>query len=221
MEIYDKIKNDKEIIEIYQKIKEQEEKNKGMAYHDYQHVMNVTNTVEEILKKLNQKEELIEEAKIAALLHDTGCISGKEGHPVRSYEYAKDYFKRKGIGLKNEELVLEAILNHSNKFETDNIITLVLILADKMDIKKNRITKEGCKVIGNRQYQYIQDIMVDIRNHCLEINFVCDEKIDLDELEAYYFTIKVFKAIQSFSNKMNLEPKVLINGEKWNSFYTK
>lgn len=218
---FEKIKNDEEIIEIYQRIKELEEKNKGLAYHDYHHVMNVTNAVEQILKKLNYEEEFIEEAKIAAIMHDTGCTLGKENHPLRSYEYAKDYFKRKEIKLKYEELVLEAILNHSNKFETDNKMTLALILADKIDIKRNRITEEGCKVEGNRQYQYIQDITIEIRNHCLEINFVCDEKIDLDELEAYYFTIKVFKAIQSFSNKMNLEPKVLINGAKWNSFYTK
>lgn len=221
MNNYDKIKEDKEIVEIYQKIKKQEEENGGCAYHDYNHIMNVVNTVERILKRLNQKEELIEEAKIAAILHDIGCISGKEGHPLRSYEYAKEYFKTKNIILENEELVLDAILNHSNKFETDNMIALVLILADKIDIKSNRITEEGRKVIGNRQYQYIQEINIEIIDHDLEVYFICDNHIDLEELEEYYFTLKVFKAIQSFSKKMNLEPKVFINGTKWSAFYAK
>lgn len=218
---YNKIKSDKEIVEIYQKIRKQEEENKGWAYHDYNHVMNVVNTVEQILKKLNQNEELIEEAKIAAIMHDIGCISGKEGHPLRSYEYAKEYFKTKKIILQNEELVLDAILNHSNKFETDNIIALVLILADKIDIKSNRITEEGKKIIGNRQYQYIQDINIEIIDNDLKVQFICDSNIDLEELEEYYFTLKVFKAIQSFSNKMNLEPKVFINGTRWRAFYAK
>ena len=32
---------------------------------------------------------MMNEAKIAALLHDTGCIKGKENHAIRSYGFAK------------------------------------------------------------------------------------------------------------------------------------
>ena len=175
--------------------------------------------VRELLESLNFDEEFIDEAQVAAILHDTGCIKGKEGHPERSYEYAKEYLEKNNIHLKNESMVLEAIKNHSNGFDTNNIITLTLILADKLDIKKTRISTEGCKVIGNRQYQYIKDISLKIDKNKLEIYFDCDEQIDLKEMEEYYFTTKLFKAIKSFSAKMKLQPEVFINNEDWKAFY--
>lgn len=116
-------------------------------------------------------------------------------------------------------MVLDAIKNHSDGFITDNIIQLVIILADKIDIKKSRIGEAGKQLKGNRQYQYINDIQFDIKNNNFYINFICDEKINLEELNDYYFTKKVFKAIQSFSNKLNLSPKVCINNKLWEEFY--
>lgn len=217
---YQKIKNDNEIIEIYEQVKRFEEKEKGWAHHGYSHVLNVANLVKEILEGLNYDIEFIEEAQIAAILHDTGCVTGKNGHSLRSYEYAKNYLSKNDIYLKYENLVLEAIKNHSNNFETNNIIALSLIFADKLDIKKDRITSEGCKVIGNRQYQYINDIIIKIVDSNLEIRFYSSKNIDLKELEEYYFTMKVFNAIKNFSKKVKLVPNVFMNNEKWESFYS-
>ncbi len=219
VDYFNKICSDKEIIEIYRKINEYEEAEGGFAYHDYNHVNNVASYCEEILRALKYDEDFIYEAKIAAILHDTGCIDGKENHAYRSYEFAKKYLKEKNIPLKNEKLVLDAIKNHSEGFITDNIIQLVIILADKIDIKKSRIGKLGREVEGNRQYQYINDIQFEITNNNFYINFICDEKINLEELNNYYFTKKVFKAIKAFSNKLNLTPKVSINNKIWEEFY--
>ena len=116
-------------------------------------------------------------------------------------------------------MVLDAIKNHSDGFITDNIIQLVIILADKIDIKKSRIGEAGKQLKGNRQYQYIDDIQFKIENNNFYINFECDAKINLEELNNYYFTKKVFKAIQAFSDKLNLSPKVMINNELWKEFY--
>jgi len=91
-------------------------------------------------------------------------------------------------------------------------MTLALILSDKLDIKYNRITDEGKRIIGNRQYQYIEDILLDINSKNININFICDNNIDLKELMDYFFTKKVFKTIKSFSKKFNLNLKVSING---------
>ena len=219
IDYFNKIKNDKDIIEIYRKIHEYEEAEGGYAYHDFNHVSNVANYCEKILKALGYDNDFICEAKVAAILHDTGCTEGKENHTYRSYEFAKKYFEEKNILLKNKNLVLDAIKNHSDGFITDNIIQLVIILADKIDIKKSRIGEAGKQLKGNRQYQYINDIQFDIKNNNFYINFICDEKINLEELNDYYFTKKVFKAIQSFSNKLNLSPKVCINSKLWEEFY--
>lgn len=216
---FNQIKNDKSIMAIYKKIHEYEDIKGGYAYHDFNHVNNVANYCEKILKSFKYDDNFIYEAKIAAILHDTGCIEGKENHAYRSYEFAKKYIEENNIPLKNKNLVLEAIKNHSDGFVTDNIIQLVIILADKIDIKNSRISEVGKQVEGNRQYQYINDIQFAIKNNNFYINFVCDEKIDIEELNNYYFTKKVFKAIKSFADKLNLSPKVSINNKLWEEFY--
>lgn len=218
MDVYDMIKNDNEIIEIYNTIYENTNTDDEWAHHDLQHVNNVTNLVESLLSQLGYDNEFISEAKIAALLHDVGALQGKKEHNIRSYNFAKDYFKRKNIKLKNEELVLEAIKIHSAGFDTDNIIALALILSDKLDIKYTRMAPGGYKVIGMRQIQYIKDVQIKLSNNNLFVNIICDENIDKEELEEYYFIIKVFKAIIAFSKKINLEPIVKFNNNDWLAF---
>lgn len=214
--MFDKIKNDSEIIEIYKKIEKFENDEKGWAYHNYDHVVNVTNMVEELLKMQGYDNQFIDDAKIACILHDVGALTGKDGHALRSYEFAKDYFIRNNIELSNKDLVLEAIRIHSDGFDTDNIIALALILADKLDIKKTRVALEGKNVEGMRQLLYIEDIHVKIEDNCLNVNFYVGEDIDIEELNEFYFTKKVFKAIESFSNKINLGFCVYMNGDVWN-----
>ena len=219
MERFEYIKNDKEIIEIYEKISQKEDTEKGGAHHDIRHVLNVANLVEKLLRDLNYDDEFIEEAKIAAILHDVGCVDGKEGHPERSFNFSKEYIERKNINLKYKEDVLEAIKNHSSGFDTNNIITLTLILSDKLDVKYTRITSAGRNIVGNRQFLHIQDIKLEIKDNILKVNFITDNNLDLKELEEYYFIEKIFKAIKAFSDKMNFTPKVLLDEKRWNKFY--
>ena len=120
--------------------------------------------------------------------------------------------------LENEDLVLDAIKIHSDGFESDNIIALVLIISDKLDIKYTRVAKEGYNAKGMKELQYIKDILVDINDNNLEIQFICDDKINKKELEEFYFMAKVFKSIITFSVKMNLKPNVLFNNSKWQLF---
>lgn len=90
MNLFEKILNDKEIIDRYYEIEKYEELNKGWAYHNISHVLNVTIMVEKILSYLKYNRQFIECAKIAAILHDTGANEGKEGHAYRSYIFAKN-----------------------------------------------------------------------------------------------------------------------------------
>lgn len=213
--LFEKISKDKKIIDIYSQISQLEDHKKEWAHHNYEHVMNVAEMMRKIMLHLKYDEAFIDEALVAAILHDIGCLEGKENHPYRSYEFTKQYLITNNIKLNNELLVLEAIKNHSAGFDTDNIITLTLILCDKLDIKYTRLAKEGYKVNGIRQLQYIKDIDMIIEDNYLNINFVCEKAINLNELESFYFTKKLFKAIKSFSTKLNLIPKITINNDIW------
>ena len=210
--IYNNILKDKKIIDLYDKIEKFENNSdNGYAYHNFTHIKNVTNLVENILNKLDFDEEFIYKAKIACLLHDIGSTEGKKDHAIKSYNFAKKYFEENNINFKDIDMVLEAIKIHSNGFETDNIIALVLILADKLDVKKTRISEVGKRIIGNRQYSHIEDIKIDINDNVLKIKFITDGNIDEKELKDYYFTKKIMKAINSFSDKLKLQNIVYLD----------
>ena len=213
--IYSELLKDENIKIIYDKIGEYEESIHERAYHNYEHVMNVTDIVSKLLTELNFDKETILKAKIACLFHDTGMINGKEDHEITGYEFTKEYFKKNNISFEGENEVLDAIKGHRNEFNSDSIITLALILGDKLDIKKTRITEDGKKVIGNRQYSHIYDINIKINDNIITFSFITDGNFDISEANEYYFTKKVFNAINSFSTKMNLKPIVLLDNKVW------
>lgn len=215
-EIYDFLNSNEEILEIYSEIEKKEANGGGWAFHNLEHVKNVSKIAEKILSDLNFDEESIYKCKIACLLHDVGALQGKEGHTERSYEYAKKLFEDKKWIFKDSEIILEAIRNHSAGFDTDNIIALAIILADKLDIKKTRISEAGKQVEGNRQYGHMEDVLISIENNIFSINFITDGKMDLEEVTNYYFTKKVFKAIEAFSKKLTLEYRILMDNKVWN-----
>lgn len=216
--MFQKILNDQEIIDRYKEVEKYELESGGWAYHNLDHVLNVCGTVRSLLEKLNYNEEFIDNAMVACLLHDTGANVGKEGHTHRGYLYALDYLQRKNMKPKYLGQILEAIDIHSSGFDTDNVIALCLILADKLDVKSNRITEVGKNVIGNRQYKYVRDIEIDIKDNDLIINFLIDDGFNQKEVEEFYFTPKIFKAIRSFADSFRFNPSVLINGNEWEMF---
>lgn len=215
-EIYKILKNDDNILKIYSDIEKFEIDTGGWAFHNIDHVKNVSKIADKILLDFDFDEDIIYKCKIACLLHDVGALQGKDGHAERSFEYAVTLFKEKNWDIEYYNDVFTAIKNHSDGFETDNIIALAIILADKLDIKKSRISEEGMKIIGNRQYAHIEDIIVNINNDILTVDFITDGNIDIEEVSNYYFTSKVFKAIEAFSNKLNLKYNILMDNNIWN-----
>ena len=208
--------NDPEILTRYQAIETMEEDTGGWAYHNLTHVKHVTLLTEQILRALNQDESFIEEAKIAALLHDIGSLEGKAGHAKRSYDYAKHYFKTHPFNLKYEDQILKAIKHHSDGFQTDDLMTLVLILADKLDITKQRLAPAGYEVVGLNEIQFIKQIQVEIMNETLHVNFIAHPQFNQKAFEDFYFAKKVFKAIKSFSKQLNLNYQIKLNHQNWN-----
>jgi len=213
--MYDQIKSDPEIQGIYQQIEAMEDATGGWAYHNFIHVQNVAEIVEKLLVQLEFPADFIEEAKIAALLHDAGALQGKAGHAIRGYEFAQNYFKRRNIHLKFEAQVLDAIKVHSDGFESHNVMALALMFGDKLDITRTRVALAGYEAKGMRQLQYIDDIEISISQQKLSVNFIHAREMDVGELESFYFMKKVFKAIQRFSCKAELDYEILRNNERW------
>lgn len=76
--------------------------------------------------------------------------------------------------------------------------------------------EEGKKIKDNRQYEHIEDIIINIQDEVITINFITDGMMIMKELNEYYFTTKIFKAIETFSNRLNLKYNILIDNKTWN-----
>lgn len=213
--MFDRIKNDKYIIGCYLKADDPNSEDGFWVYHGMKHINNVVEMVEKILIQFDYDLEYIENAKIAALLHDVGYLGIKKDHEIRSYEMAKKYLEENKIELKYKDEILDAIKNHREGFDSESFMTLVLILADKIDIKKSRLAPEGYEIDGLNQYQYVEDINISKNNNELIFNFIVDNNCDKKTLEEYYFTIKVLKAIKKFAEHLSLNLKLLWNDEDW------
>ena len=208
MKLFERIHQDTEIRQIYDAIGQMEDEEAGWAYHNWLHVTNVVAMTEMILKQLAVSEEYLEAAKIAALLHDVGALQGKAGHALRGKQFAEAY-------LPYQEEILSSIENHSNGFDSEELMTLALIISDKLDITTSRVAKAGYFVPGMRQLQFLKKIEIMLSEQEVCVSFTAEEELDLEELNAFYFMPKVFKAIAAFSEKIQRRPIVLLNNQEW------
>lgn len=220
--MFEQIKNDNYILEMYKKIEIYENDHYAPAYHSKVHAFNVSKLIKKILSLTTNNLQLIEDAAIAGLLHDLGCYNGKENHEKRSYEIAKKYMDENRIILQYHNEILEAIKKHRNDFYSNNPILRALVLSDKLDITKERISKFGMNIIGMRQLQHIYDVVVDLQNDIFIVNFLTDENIDINELlEEYSFMKKVFLSIKAYANYINLDYIIKINNLCLKEYYEK
>lgn len=216
MDIFESIYNDKSIYNRYKEIEMFEDKTDGWAHHNWTHVMNVTTMTESILKQLNVSDEYIEASKIAAILHDIGANEGKDGHALRGEIYARKYFIAHNLDFSYRKETLSSIENHSGGFDSTELMTLALIISDKLDITKSRVGKAGYLVEGMRQLQYIERVSIEITKDIVKVIFESSPEIDIEELSSFYFIHKVFRAVDSFSKKIKRTNIIEINGTVWN-----
>lgn len=211
--IYNQIVNDNLLVSHYKQIEEFEDHTGGWAYHNWVHVTNVALLVEKILSRLNVTDTYIEHAKIASILHDTGALEGKINHAERGMKFAEKYFKKNSIEPIYKKEILSSIKNHSNGFDSTELMTLALIVSDKLDITKSRLAKEGYNVIGMRQLQYINNVELLFSNNTFIVNFETDKNIDLIEWRNFYFINKVFTSVKVFAKKINFDSLIKVNGK--------
>src|SRR5699024_1872028 len=124
-------------------------------------------------------------------------------------------YQENNLELNYQNEILNAIENHSNGFDSDELMTLVLIISDKLDITHERLAKEGYKVPGMRQLQYIKSIEVSLHTNFFIIKYINNERINLLELKDFYFIKKVLKTIEAYSKKIDHDYVLKLNCQRY------
>ncbi len=112
--------------------------------------------------------------KIAGLLHDIGCIEGKENHTLRSTKMSAKYLETLDLTEPEKKLILDAIRDHSKGENINSSIGVALIFADKTDSGKDRVLEFGKR--NNYYLLGIEDVEFKIEQKNFILNYIVNEK---------------------------------------------
>jgi len=129
--------NNNEINGIINAINETNQKVFSSCHGKYHADFVITKT-ESILQELNFDENTIELGKIAALLHDIGCIDGNKNHAQRSSEMCVKFLDKTELSPQDKNIIIQAVFDHSNGDNISSPVGAALLIADKIDISKDR-----------------------------------------------------------------------------------
>lgn len=167
--------NDNELNDIIDSIDEVN-KNNLFASHGRYHTTFVINTIEKLLTSLNFDESIIELGKIAGLLHDIGAIDGKKGHVQRSSKMCIYFLDKTKLSQESKDIIIHAIQDHSSGDEINSPVGAALVLADKIDISKNRVLELGKQDRCCSNFLNIEEVILIVENHKIILNFIVNDQ---------------------------------------------
>lgn len=112
----------------------------GYTEHSFTHVEKVAETVKMILEGLGCDERKVELGMIAAYMHDIGNVINRIDHAQSGAVMAFRILDKMGASPEETATIITAIGNHDEKTAFPvNPVAAALILADKMDVRANRV----------------------------------------------------------------------------------
>ena len=112
----------------------------GFTEHSFAHVGLVSAQASAILKTLGYDDRTCELAAIAGWLHDIGNVINRIDHAQSGAVMAFRILDKMGASPEETATIITAIGNHDEKTAFPvNPVAAALILADKMDVRANRV----------------------------------------------------------------------------------
>lgn len=190
----------------------------GYTEHGHRHISIVSQRAGEILNKLGYSERTIELAKIAGYLHDIGNCVNRVDHAHSGAILAYNILKDMGMPLKERTEIMMAIGNHDeNTGVAISDISAALILADKSDVHRNRVTNINLSTfdIHDRvNYAVTQsELLIDSKERKVILNLTIDTKLCpvLDYFEIFMDRTMMSKYAAKY---LKIWFELVINGTK-------
>ncbi|MFT5892339.1 MAG: HD superfamily phosphodiesterase [Dokdonia sp.] len=128
---------------------------KTCIYHNYVHAKRVYKSTKEIIEKSDLSLEEKEDVLIAAFLHDTGYIEGRDGHEKKSTEIAQQFLSKEGHPQERIDLINQAIMATKMENTPESKLDKIVRDADASHFAKSYF-EEASEYL--RQELRIQDI---------------------------------------------------------------
>ncbi len=115
----------------------------GYTEHSHRHISIVSKRAGDILEKLGYPERTVELTRIAGYLHDIGNCVNRTDHAHSGAIMAYNILKEMGMPVGERTEIMMAIGNHDENTGTAvSDISAALILADKSDVHRDRVTNK-------------------------------------------------------------------------------
>ena len=115
----------------------------GYTEHSFAHVGKVAEQARRILLFLGQDERTAELAAMAGWLHDIGNVINRIDHAQSGAVMAFRILDKLGMPPEETATIITAIGNHDESTAYPvNAVAAALILADKMDVRANRVRNQ-------------------------------------------------------------------------------
>ncbi len=115
----------------------------GYTEHSHRHISIVSKRAGDILEKLGYPERTVELTRIAGYLHDIGNCVNRTDHAHSGAIMAYNILKEMGMPVEERTEIMMAIGNHDENTGTAvSDISAALILADKSDVHRDRVTNK-------------------------------------------------------------------------------
>lgn len=121
----------------------------GYTEHSHRHLELVSKRAANILKVLGYNEHEIELVKIAGYLHDIGNAVNRVDHAHSGAILAYNILEKFDMDTEDRIEIMMAIGNHDEA--TGNVVSAIsaaLILADKSDVHKSRVSKSNLSLFN-------------------------------------------------------------------------
>ena len=185
MNLYNKILNNNEYLDTVKKIENIKFITNGKWdwEHGLGHYKRVAEYVNKILVQLNSDERTIDLGMSVALLHDIGLSKGsKIKHPIEISLMFGKFIDKNDIPQDEEEILRQAISDHSKGNNIQSLVGLSLLLADKLDVTYHRTENSSIQDEMNREIQKNRNLDIQITENNLEVIYTTQDEFDVNIL---------------------------------------
>ena len=175
------VKNNEEVEAL---IKGAQKQLDGLGYteHSHRHISIVSKRAGDILEKLGYPARTVELARIAGYLHDIGNCVNRVDHAHSGAIIAYNILKDMGMPVEERTKIMMAIGNHDENTGTAvSEISAALILADKSDVHRDRVTNTNLSTfdIHDRVNYAVTNAQLDLNSEERKIilNLTIDTKL--------------------------------------------
>ena len=204
MNLYNKILNNEEYLNIVEKIENTKFITDGKWdwEHGLGHYKRVATYVNKILTQLNADKRTIELAMASALLHDIGLSKGdKIDHAIESSKMFSKFINKNDVTDKELKILRQAIYDHSKGNDIQSLVGLSLVLADKLDVTYHRTINSSIQDKINKEIQKIKKVNIIIDDKNLIVNYVADNNFDVKVLTNWKKAITIPEKVAKYLNK--------------------